>query len=85
MNKQNAEQVFIRAQSETNNIKSKLKTDQTKIDKAKPFCGEQLLSQEFWQQPYEQRQKFAPNFTDEAHRLRDDVFVAFIGGTVRKN
>ena len=78
VHKQNAEQAFIKAQRETGNIKSKLKTDRTKINKAKPFCGEQLLSQEFWQRPYEQRHKFAPNFTAEAHRLRDNVFVAAI-------
>lgn len=78
VHKQNAEQAFIRAQSETSKIRIKLKTDQSKIDKAKPYCGEQLLSQAFWQQPYDQRQKFAPNFSNEAHRLRDDVFVAAI-------
>ncbi len=76
--KQFAEKEFAIVQSQTKEIRNKIKVDQIKIDIAKPFCGEQLLSQAFWQRSYDQRQMFSPNFTDEAHRLRDDVFVAAI-------
>lgn len=46
------------------------------IERAADVCGDKLVTSALWKCSHDERQKFAPNFTDKAQRLRDDVFVA---------
>ncbi len=57
------------------------KTYQAAIKKIKDegvICGGKLVTPELWQKSHEEQQVFLPNFTAEAHRVRDDVFVAAV-------
>lgn len=45
---------------------------------AHAVCGDKLVTPELWSKEHEEQQIFAPNFTAQAQRLRDDVFVAAI-------
>ncbi|MDB9953314.1 AAA domain-containing protein [Porticoccaceae bacterium] len=40
------------------------------------ICGEKLIKQELWDLSHDEQQKFTPNFTDAAQKIRDEVFVA---------
>lgn len=48
------------------------------IRNASSICGDGLVTSELWLKEHEEQQMFAPNFTAQAQRLRDDVFVAAI-------
>lgn len=42
------------------------------------ICGGKLVTAELWAQSHEAQQAFTPNYTAEAQRIRDDVFIAAI-------
>jgi hypothetical protein len=46
------------------------------IKKAADVCGDKLVTPALWRLSHDEQQRFAPNFTAGAQRLRDDVFVA---------
>ncbi|WP_165495732.1 DEAD/DEAH box helicase [Marinobacter halodurans] len=48
------------------------------LEQYSDVCGGKLVTDQFWSLEYDEQQRFAPNFTSEAHKLRDDVFVAAI-------
>ena len=73
-----AEQEYVRAQIETQSLVSEIEGHQHKINEVKQYCGDHLLSDAFWQKSYSDRQKSSPNFSEEAHLVRDEVFVAAV-------
>lgn len=46
-----------------------------KILSASAVCGGKLVTEEIWELPHAEQQLFTPNFTKEAQRLRDTLFV----------
>lgn len=59
-------------------LEKKLESAEAQLEKAASICGEKLVTQTLWKQSHEDQQTFAPNFTQEAQKLRDDVFVEAI-------
>ncbi len=49
-----------------------------KIESASAVCGNNLVTGDLWGLPHENQQIFTPNFTPQAQRLRDGVFVEAI-------
>lgn len=86
-----AKQEYLQEQRKTNHIVSEIEACQHCINEAKPHCGDQLVSNVFWQKNYNERQASSPNFSDQAHLIRDEVFItairlhkAFIDASSRK-
>ncbi len=48
------------------------------IEKEAVICGGKIVTPDLWEQTHEEQQNFTPNYTLEAQRIRDDVFVAAI-------
>jgi hypothetical protein len=59
-------------------LEDQLNSALSKLEKYAGICGGKLVTPELWLSPYEEQQKFTPNFTDKAQLLRDDVFIAAI-------
>ena len=78
IDRQTAEQEYVRATRYCQKIAAEIEAYQNKIEEIKPYCGDHLISQKFWKKDYNERQKASPNFSKEAHLLRDDVFIAAI-------
>jgi len=64
--------------SKQNTLGKKRESSEAQLEKAVSICGEKLVTPSLWQQSHEDQQIFAPNFTQEAQKLRDDVFVEAI-------
>jgi len=64
--------------SKQNTLEKKLESAEAQLEKAASICGKKLVTPSLWQQSHEDQQIFAPNFTQEAQKLRDDVFVEAI-------
>jgi superfamily I DNA and/or RNA helicase len=56
----------------------KLSSALSKLEKYAGICGGKLVTPDLWLLNHKEQQKFTPNFTDKAQRLRDDVFIAAI-------
>lgn len=89
--KKKIEQTISSLGAERNELKNKYKLKETKINQASQVCGGKLVTKELWKKTHEDQQVFTPNFTAEAQRLRDDVFIAairlhkaFIDASVKK-
>jgi hypothetical protein len=72
-------------------LEEKLSSALSKMEKYDGICGGRLVTPDLWLSTHEEQQKFKPNFTDKAQRLRDDVFIAaimlhkaFIGASGKK-
>lgn len=48
------------------------------IEKEGTICGGKLVTPDLWGHSHDDQQKFTPNYTDEAQKIRDDVFIAAI-------
>ncbi|WP_370979117.1 DEAD/DEAH box helicase [Agaribacterium sp. ZY112] len=48
------------------------------IEKEGAICGGKLVTPELWERSHDDQQKFTPNYSDAAQRIRDDVFIAAI-------
>jgi len=48
------------------------------IEKYSPICGNKLVTSGIWALEHDKQQVFSPNFSIEAQRHRDDVFIASI-------
>jgi hypothetical protein len=59
-------------------LEEKLSSALSKLEKYTGICGGKLVTPDLWLSNHEEQQKFKPNFTDKAQRLRDDVFIAAI-------
>jgi hypothetical protein len=59
-------------------LEEKLTRALSKLEKYAGICGGKLVTFDLWLSIHEDQQKFTPNFTDKAQRLRDDVFIAAI-------
>lgn len=86
-----AQKVLQSAKHALNKIEDALAADRKIVALSAPYCKGRLVSAQLWQLPHHERQVFAPNFTNEAHSLRDSVFVeamnlhkAFIDANCRK-
>lgn len=73
---------LLNTQSSLSEIQHQIQSYQTeydallaKVNVVSSICGEKLVTNELWTLNHEDQQTFSPNFTDEAQRLRDDVFV----------
>jgi hypothetical protein len=74
----NAQKILNNAEWVLNKIEDSMVSDRKIVELSAPFCKDRLVSADLWQLPHRERQMFAPNFTDEANHLRDDVFVAAV-------
>lgn len=77
-NQENAEKSLKEAQAQTTIIEKKLNTEKSKLKAVDVYCSNKLINPSFWQNSHRDQQLFTPNFLLEAHKLRDDVFVAAI-------
>ncbi|GAB4195048.1 MAG: hypothetical protein Tsb002_27150 [Wenzhouxiangellaceae bacterium] len=65
-------------QGQIESLQSKRDALKAQIKKLSSVCEGKLVTSDLWAQDHAQQQVFTPNFTAEAQRLRDDVFVAAI-------
>lgn len=80
-----AEHVYKIAVSELDNLnneKTRLEKSYqqaiSNIQAALHICEGVLVTQDLWDSSHKDQQLFTPNFLEEAHRIRDDLFVAAI-------
>jgi len=59
-------------------LETRLESATEQLEKAAHLCGEKLVTSSLWKLSHEEQQVFAPNFTQKAQKLRDDVFVEAI-------
>lgn len=59
-------------------LKKNIDTAWKEVEKFTLICGDKLVTPSLWQKTHEEQQMFTPNFTLQAQRLRDDVFVEAI-------
>jgi len=64
--------------SKQSTLEERLESAKAQLEKATYLCGEKLVTPMLWNLSHEEQQVFSPNFTQEAQRLRDDVFVEAI-------
>jgi len=76
--KDEANQALSTLASKQNTVEKRLDSAEAQLEKAASICGEKLVTPSLWKQSHEDQQNFAPNFTQEAQNLRDDVFVEAI-------
>lgn len=69
---------FVEAQSKEKSLERKLSDALLELEKYSSICGGKLVAPDLWLHSHEEQQVFTPNFTDQAQRLRDDVFVAAV-------
>lgn len=72
------EQELLALTAKQNEFEKRIGEGLAEIKKAADVCGGKLVTPALWTQSHEEQHTFAPNFTPEAQRLRDDVFVAAI-------
>lgn len=75
---ENVQKSLSRLMSKKGVLQKNFDTAMAEVHKEEAICGGKLVTPSLWKRSHEEQQTFAPNFTDEAQRLRDDVFVAAI-------
>lgn len=69
---------LVGIQESIKSCRSECDTHLAKIGKVSSICGGKLITSDMWSLEHHDQQIFSPNFTNDAQRLRDDVFVAAI-------
>ena len=69
---------FEEEKSKEKALERKLIDALSKLERYSTICGGKLVTPDLWLHSHEEQQVFTPNFTDQAQRLRDDVFVAAV-------
>ncbi len=59
-------------------LRLKIQSISSKLKSVASICGEKVVTASLWTKSHEGQQTFTPNFTDNANRFRDDVFVAAV-------
>lgn len=59
-------------------LRQKIQSYSSKLENVASICGGKVVTSKLWTKSHEDQQTFTPNFTDNANRLRDDVFVAAV-------
>jgi hypothetical protein len=72
------EQELLVLAAQQKELEQRIADKLAEIRKASDVCGGQLVTPALWTLSHDEQHKFAPNFTPQAQRLRDDVFVAAI-------
>ena len=70
--------VLFRMKSEHDKLKCHQQSALANIESENAICGNKLVTSALWEKPHQQQQLFTPNFTREANKQRDDVFIAAI-------
>lgn len=76
--KSDTKQVLSISVLKQNKLRKRLESAEAQLEKAASICGKKLVTPSLWKQSHEDQQIFAPNFTQEVQKLRDDVFIEAI-------
>lgn len=70
--------VLVTLEEKSQELRRKIQYFSSKLESVASICGGKVVTPKLWTKGHEDQQTFTPNYTDNANRLRDDVFVAAV-------